>query len=69
MIGKTGKTHHSVLSQLSILEQALADVRLERKIALANSGPCADLVANKAAWDRDEKNLLQRISSLRADLV
>jgi hypothetical protein len=69
MIGKTGTSHTSVLSQLALLEQQLADVRLERKITLANSGPCADLVANKAAWERDERVLLERIAGLRADLV
>lgn len=69
MVGLRRDNPRSVLDQLAELEQALADIRLERKIALEQPGPCADLVANRAAWDREEAALLERIAKLRADLV
>lgn len=55
-------------AELAKLEQALADVRLEREVAGKHGYDCNDLVGHQAAWDRDERVLLERIAALKQAL-
>ncbi len=60
------RSREEVLAELAKLEQALADVRLERELSVAQGARCNDLVGQKAAWERDERVLQEKITALKA---